>query len=263
MTERSLHLAAGSVLDAPAHQVVDAAAAAGFAGVGLRVSGEHGLSQPETARLRRRIDDLGLVVSDVEVVRIGDPNCDPPAVIECAASLGAAWVLVVSDLPDVVATRDSLAELAHRARVAGVRIGLEYMAWTTPSSPGLAADLAKECGVGVVCDLLHHHRVGATGDDLDILTRAGVLGWVQICDAPFAAPAGGVPALLHEARHERKPPGRGGLPGAELLSRVPVDIPLSVEVQSDALRRSLPVAARVRMLHEAAQRWNTIGYRPK
>jgi len=259
VTERALHLAAGSALDATAHELVVAAGAAGFSGVGLRVSGEHRLSAPEASRLRRVLDGSGVVVSEVEVIRIGDPTGDAGAVIDAAAALGAPWILVVSDLSDVSATRDALGGLAQRAAEVGVRLGLEYMAWTTPSTPALATELARACGVSVVCDVLHHHRVGATPDDMVALVGSGLLGWVQICDAPFHGPRGDGPALIHEARHERLPPGEGALPATDLLRHVPVEVPLSVEVQSDVLRRSVPVADRVRVLHDAAQRWNTIG----
>ena len=259
MKERALHLAAGSALDATAHELVVAAGAAGFRGVGLRVSGEHRMSGPEASRLRRTLDESGVVVSEVEVIRIGDPTGDADAVIDAAAALGAPWVLVVSDLADLSATRDALGALSRRAADAGVRLGLEYMAWTTPSSPDVAAELALACDVSVVCDVLHHHRVGATPAEVAVLVASGVLGWVQICDAPFHGAEGGRAALVHEARHERLPPGEGALPAADLLRHVPAEVPLSVEVQSDLLRRSVPVADRARLLHDAAQRWNTIG----
>lgn len=263
VTERALYLAAGSALDVGPVELVDAAGAAGFTGVGLRVSGEHRVGERQVARLRRRVDDLGIIVSEVEVIRIGDPTGDPRAVIDTAAALGAPSVLVVSDLADVSATRDALAGLAQHARSVGVDLGLEYMAWTTPSRPDLAVALALDCGVGVVCDVLHHHRVGATAGDVEAMVAAGVVAWVQICDAPFEAPEGGVAALLHEARHDRLPPGEGNLPVIDLIGVVPSTIPLSVEVQSDALRHSMDLATRVTLLHSAAQRWNTIGYRPK
>jgi sugar phosphate isomerase/epimerase len=68
---------------------------------------------------------------------------------------------------------------------------------------------------------------------------------------------------LTEARHHRLPPGEGELDGAALIAQVPEHVPLSVEVQSDALVAARDINGRIFALHEAAQRWNTIGYRPK
>lgn len=258
-----MFLAAGTALDAAPHRLVTEAAAAGFDGLGLRVSGEHRLEARQIAGLRHLLDQTGVVISEVEVIRIGDTTIDPHAIIDMAAALGAASVLVVSDLPDEAATLDALYALARRAHDVGVTLGLEYMAWTTPSTPAAAVDMARQCGGTVVCDVLHHRRVGAGVSDLAGIVEAGVLGWVQICDAPLDAPVGGVDGLLHEARHDRLPPAMGQLPVATWLTEVPNDIPLSVEVQSDRLKHAMDLASRVALLHEAAQRWNTIGYRPK
>lgn len=263
MMDRPLHLAAGSALDAAPQALVRAAAAAGFDGVGLRLTGEHALVGGQIAAMGRLLDSEGVYLAEVEVVRIGDPSLDVAALFETAATLGARQVLVVSDLPDETATADALADLVHQAHGVGMGVGLEYMAWTTPATPTRAAELARACGAAVVCDVLHHHRVGATPHEMSMLVKLGVLGWVQVCDAPHQAPDGGTGAWLAEARHHRLPPGDGELDGAALMAHVPDHVPLSVEVQSDALSAVGDLAGRVRRLHDAAQRWNTIGYRPK
>lgn len=263
MGRREVYLAAGSALDVPPGELAVAVARAGFTGLGLRVSGEHRVSTREALRLRRQLDDDGLVVNDVEVIRIGDPGGEPHAVLDLAAVLGARWALVVSDLADMAATADALAALALEARAVGIRLGLEYMAWTTPSTPQAALTLARDSDVDVVCDVLHHHRVGAGPGDVAALVETGVLGWVQVCDAPAHPPQGGTAAWLHEARHERYVPGDGELPVGDLVMQVPFHVPFSVEVQSDRLQRTLDVVARTKLLHDAAQVWNTMGYRPK
>jgi len=263
MTVRPLHLAAGSALDADAETLVRAAAAAGFDGVGLRLTGEHALNPPQVAAMARMLNSEGIYLAEVEVIRIGDTALDVAAVIDQAAALGARHLLVVSDLPDETATADELALIVDRAQRVGVQVGLEYMAWTTPSTPSRAAAMASACGASVVCDILHHHRVGATPHDVSILVEQGIVGWVQICDAPRNPPDGGTPMWLTEARHHRLPPGEGELDGAAVIARVPEHVPLSVEVQSDALVAARDINGRIFALHEAAQRWNTIGYRPK
>lgn len=240
-----LILAAGSMLDVSAATLVDVAAGAGFDGVGLRLSAEHGGGDPSA--LRARAERLGVTVHDTEVYRIGHGS-DSDELIERSVAVGASALLVVSDLPDRAATADALRGLTDRARVHSLGIALEYMAWTTPSSPADALAMAREVGCVLVVDLLHHVRVGAGRAELDAIVDAGVLGWVQLCDAPAEAPTD----LLHEARHGRVPPGRGALPLHELLRSVPAGAAVSVEVQSDDLAR-LPPAERAHLLHDTAR----------
>lgn len=244
-----LVLAAGSLLDHPAEAVLEAAAGAGFDGVGLRLSGEHAVADP--ARLGALAASLGLTVHDVEVYRIDASATNPEPLLDAAAAASAAALLVVSDLPDRPATLDALASLRAACDRRRLRLGLEYMAWTDPSDPLGAIDVAAATGCELVVDLLHHVRVGAGAAELDAIVASGRLGWVQLCDAPPTAPTGRE-ALIHEARHGRLAPGAGGLDLAPLLARVPSGVTVSVEVQSDGLS-SVPAGERAQRLHDAAR----------
>jgi sugar phosphate isomerase/epimerase len=245
-THGPLILAAGSMLDVPADILVDVAADAGFDGVGLRLSAEHGSG--DLRALRARAERYGIVVHDTEVHRIDTGATDPGVLIERSVAVGASALLVVSDLADRARTRDALGHLTDRCHRAGLEVALEYMAWTTPSTPADAVAMAREVGCVLVVDVLHHVRVGAGRTELDEVVDRGVLGWVQLCDAPASATGD----LVHEARHGRLPPGHGALPLVELLASVPTGTPISVEVQSDELRR-LPPAERARLLHDTAR----------
>jgi sugar phosphate isomerase/epimerase len=249
--ERSprLVLAAGSVLDAPAAEVLRVAAAAGFDGVGLRLSHDHALDLAEAAGVAALAAELGLLVHDVEVHRITDARREPGPLLELAAAAGARHLLVVSDLADERATVDEVARAVRLGEQAGVRVAVEYMAWTTPSGPDAARRLAEETGCGIVVDVLHHVRVGAGPEELARLVEAGAVGWVQVCDAPLTAPAD----LVDEARHHRLAPGQGELPLHELLAVVPDDVTWSVEVQSDRLAGMLDPARRAQWLVDATR----------
>lgn len=254
-----LSLAAGSMLDIEPFEFVAAAAAAGFESIGLRLSHQHALAEQYHGAFVRHLADHGVFLHDVEVHRVGtDPIDQAQRVVDAAAALGARAVLVVSDLPDTpdgrAATERHLGALVERAGDASVRVGLEYMAWTTPRRSTDAAELARRCGAVVVADVLHHVRLGETAAELAHLVASGTLGWVQVCDAPAAAPVD----LLREARHHRLPPGRGGLPLESLLAVVPTDTTRSVEVQSDDLLR-LSAAERAVVLYRAAA---ADGHRP-
>jgi sugar phosphate isomerase/epimerase len=240
-------LAAGSVLDQPAAVVIESAAAAGFDAVGLRLSGEHAVG--DAAALGALARSAGVAVHDCEVYRIDAARLDPGPLLEAASAAGAANVLVVSDLDDRTATVDRLGELVTQAHPLGVRVGVEYMAWTDPDGPIGAIDVAAGAGCVIVVDLLHHVRVGAGADELDAVVESGHLGWVQLCDAHPPAP--GRDDLVAEARHRRLPPGRGTLPLRALLDRLPADVTISVEVQSDDLLWLSPLE-RARLLFDTS-----------
>lgn len=254
MVSRAVTLAAGSLLDIDPLALVVTAATAGFDGVGLRLTPAMTHDERTLERIAERALDVGLAIHDVEVHRIGgdpaDGHDDVGPLVDAAALLGAHYVLVVSDLSDESATEDAVREVVARASSSGVTVGVEYMAWTTPSDPAGAVRLAAATGAAIVVDALHHVRVGAGPDELTDVVASGHLGWVQICDAPLAPPTSG--DLLDEARHHRRLPGDGELPLAELLAVLPADVTLSVEVQSDDLSRRYPPTERAHHLHQTA-----------
>jgi sugar phosphate isomerase/epimerase len=253
-----LILAAGSMLDQPATTLIDAAAVAGFDGVDLRLSGEHGGAP--LAELRQHAERAGLAIFGAEVYRISTDASNLEPLLDAAAAVGAETVLVVSDHPSRTTTMTALAALAGECAARQLRLGLEYMAWTNPSGPLDAINIANEVGCELLVDVLHHVRVGAGVDELDAIVESGRLGWVQICDAPLAAPGGSEhAALVHEARHGRMLPGHGKLPVRELIARLPADVTISVEVQSQALLKVPPIE-RARLLHDAA--WSVLSQSP-
>jgi sugar phosphate isomerase/epimerase len=242
-------LAAGSALDQPAAALIEAAAGAGFDAVGLRLSAEHAIG--DASGLGALARSAGVTIHDCEVYRIDATRLDPSPLLDAAAAVGAGHVLVVSDLDDRTATEDALGELVSKARPLGVQVGLEYMAWTEPADPFGAIDVAVGSGCAIVVDVLHHVRVGAGAEELDAIVACGRLGWVQLCDAAASLSEPTHDALIDEARHRRLPPGRGALPLRALLDRLPPDVTISVEVQSDDLLR-MPLLERARLLFDTS-----------
>jgi len=68
---------------------------------------------------------------------------------------------------------------------------------------------------------------------------------MQFCDVPAAIPPT-IEAILAEARGERLFPGEGGVDLVGLLRAVPCDIPLSVEVPTHTLARTVGAVERAR-----------------
>ena len=232
-------MAAGSFLDLSAEELIELCSSSShLQGIGLRVTGEQAVDRSRWEELRRVVEAKGLVVNDAEVYRIGSPLGSQfdsvDALIEMAAAIGAQNILVVGDVNDGEVVEDELRRIVDVARDHGVGVGLEYMAWTMPHSADMARRLAQATGCRLVVDVLHHTRIGASVEDLAQIVADGVLGWVQICDAPEASPLNRT-SLIQEARHGRLLPGHGVLPLADLLSVIPADTTFSIEVQSDEL----------------------------
>ena len=235
--DRLLSLSAGTVLGVPAPEVIEAAAGAGFAGLGLRWE-QPGVPTPPVPAVRRSIDAAGLVLLDLEVVRLhpGVPVAAFRPLVDVAAELGARFLLVVSHHPEAARTAEELATIAGWCAGTAVTVALEPMRFT--SVPTVRAASALVGGTGrtdlvVLVDALHLHRGGEAPADLAACDAP--IGYVQLCDAPLQAPGAtdDADALAEEARHHRLFPGDGELPLADLLAALPADLPCTVEVQND------------------------------
>ena len=262
MSAPLLSLAAGTVLDAGPAATLDAAAAAGYAAAGLRLDAD---TCPASAvELRRRADDHGLTLLDLEVVRLGPDRSIDEALrlLDLAVVLGARFLLTVSSHPDPADTRAELAALVRAAHGGPTRIALEFMRFTRVPTLADAVAVLDDIGADpgdatVLVDALHLRRSGETPADVAAVAAAapGRIGYWQICDGPAAAPADvdGVDGLVHEARHHRLAPGEGDLPLHDLIAALPAGLPISVEVQSDRLAASHDPVARARHLMEATR----------
>ena len=101
------------------------------------------------------------------------------------------------------------------------------MAYRTVRTLDNAVAIAAGSGGGVLIDALHVQRCGVSLDALRAVDP-GLVSYVQLCDAPLAAPAG-EGAEITEARDGRLLPGDGELPLLGLLAALPAGIPVAVE----------------------------------
>lgn len=243
--DRPLSLSAGCVLDLAPADVIACAAASGYDLAGVR------LGDPASQRgtVARALDRHGIGLLDVEVVRLGaDPLTDTDrALADAAGDLGARFLLTVSDDPDEAVTTARVGELAALLSGSATQVALEPMRFTGVRSRDAAERIARATGVTVLLDPLHLHRAG---DDLARPADPALTGYAQLTDVadPGTTPA----ALPHEARHHRVAPGHGGLDLPAFVAGLPPDVPLAVEVQSDALLTT-PARERAAMLREAAR----------
>jgi sugar phosphate isomerase/epimerase len=255
-----------TMLDVAPPEFVAVAAGAGFDAVGLRVApvtpGEQAWpvspGSPMLAETMRRCGGTGLFVLDVEAIPLR-PDSDLAGcerVLETAAVLGARYLNVICDDPDIGRFADRLAELVRLARPYRVRPVIEFTAWRPIRTLAEAVAIVRGSdGAGLLLDTLHIQRCGVTAGELAAVDPA-LLGYLQLCDAPARPPHGiGIPAQMPrgqdvdagddavlEARTGRLLPGEGELPLAELLEVLPDSLPVSAETPSLAARRELSPA---------------------
>jgi sugar phosphate isomerase/epimerase len=253
--DRRISLAAGVLPDFSPAETVAAAAGGGWNAVGLWVDMKT-WTAATTAEVRGLLNDLGLAALDAEVVwlRAGPDDADHFRLIDVAAEVGATNVLAVSSASEPGETADKLARLSDHAQAAGLRVSLEFGAFTAVRSLADALDVLARCGPGpgLLVDPLHFARTGGTPGDLGRVDPAR-FAYAQYCDARATGPSpDDVPAIIEEALDLRLLPGEGELPLAAFLEALPAGAPLSVELRSKALRDRYPEAVdRARALFRA------------
>jgi sugar phosphate isomerase/epimerase len=263
-----------TMLDVSPPEMVTIAREAGFDSVSPRVAASTPNEEPwpmtagspmleETVR---RLDDTGVRVLAVEVFRIG-PGTRPgeyEGAFEAGARLGARYVTVNSDDPDIERASETFAALTAEAREYGLRTLIEPIVYTEVSNLDEAIYVAERSGGGgILLDSLHFHRYGGRLEQLRSVDR-DLLSYVQLCDAPLAPPSG-LPRPLRlprgqstdgtdlqlESRAMRLLPGDGELPLAEFLAALPAGIPVSVEAPVLSLQETLTPVEFARRAREA------------
>lgn len=258
-SRRKLGLAPLSMLDVDPPTLVDVAADAGFDFVGIRVRAvtaaetlfDLSVSSPLLAATKKRLEARGLNCLDAEFILLnGDTTADDwrPA-IESAAAIGASSFTVAINDSDETRMLDDLAALVADATTAGLRTTIEPISYNLVRSLPRAQALAEQVGAHVLLDTLHLTRFGATADE--VATAAPLVPLLQLCDGPAARPTDRE-GLVNESRSDRLPPGDGDFPLLTYLTNLPGDLPVSVEVPSERLRRDRTPLEYARHLRERA-----------
>ncbi len=253
MLKRSdLIVTASSLGHPPFGELVEAAAAGGFAGLSIwpRESffraRESGVSIPE---MRTLLADHGLVVNDVDAMLgwlgPGDPGDgqrggpSEAELFEAGEALGARYLNVVylSQEPiNIGEAADDFAGLCDRAAQHGLSCTLEFVPFMPVCDAATAWQIVQQADrpeAGILVDSWHCFRGTTTDADLRKIPGERILA-VQVNDAPEQASEN----LVHETLHQRLPPGEGAIDLAGLLrtlDEIRCPAPLCVEVFSDAL----------------------------
>ena len=250
-----LSLAPLTVLPASPLDQINAAHAAGFDAVGLRLQPviPTDIDVMRDANLlrdiERRLAATELKVLDIEVFRIG-PRADIASMLpamEFASTLGAQYMLCTSVLAaehlasEEPRTMQRFAELCEAGARLGIKPMLEFMIYRSVGTIEDALRMVKlvnHPNMGICVDALHLSRSGGTPSSLRKVDPR-LLCYAQICDAPAALPPASQIPL--EARSHRLYPGEGSLPLRELLDALPPDVALSVEAPNSQTAHLSPL----------------------
>ena len=263
--DRIISLAALTVLELTPPDMVTCAAQAGFSHVGIRLlpatptEPQYDLvgDTPLLREVERRLEDTGVKVLDVEIFRLKPDTRvgDYEAALASAARLGASQLLVAGNDPDESRLIDSFAAFCDLADSYGLAASLEFIPWTDAKDLTQAARIVERTGrdnAGVLIDPFHLSRSRSRIEDIAKIPPSR-LHFMQFCDVPAAVPPT-MDAILAEARAERLFPGEGGVDLLGLLRAVPRDIPLSIEVPTHTLAKTVGATARARLALAATKR---------
>ncbi|MET0860742.1 MAG: sugar phosphate isomerase/epimerase, partial [Microbacterium sp.] len=246
-------------------ELVDAAAAAGYRYVGLRMNRvtpqepHYPLAyDPSLMRATKtHLEATGVEVLDIELARItsGDSPRDYLRFLEAGAELGARHV--IAQLPDADFARksDRFAELCQLARPLGLTIDLEFPSWTETGTLQEAVRVlraAAQPNAGLLVDLLHFARSGSRVEDLRELPPEW-FHYAHVCDAPGVVPTA-TSELIHTARFERLFPGEGDIDGIGILSALPDGIPYALEIPKAMLVAQVGAKEHARLAIDASRR---------
>jgi sugar phosphate isomerase/epimerase len=240
-----LFLAPTTLMDARPLDLIEAARDAGYDGLGLRLHPSPALpyhpvvgDAPLIRQMKRTLADAKLRVLDIYTFYL-EPAArldDFMPALALGAELGAGFALVQGADPQWSRLVDNFAGFCERARRLGLTASLEFVPQRDLATLAQALRLIAESGqpnAAICVDPLHLARGGGAPDDLRHLDLR-LLPYIQFSDGMLAE---GEPDLNLARRigvGERRLPGCGMLPLADLLEVVPDNVPLSVEVPQPA-----------------------------
>jgi sugar phosphate isomerase/epimerase len=244
--------------------MVELAARTGYRHVGLRLApampgGDYAPLIDSRALRCETIGAMratGVSVFDAEIVRLG-PDFTPAPILpflETCAELGARAILVAGDDRDPARLAASFAAFCAASAAFGLTADLEFMPWTAVPDCAAARRIVEAAGAAngrILVDALHAARSATSLADLRALP-AGMLSYAQLCDAPAETPATDE-GLIHTARFARLLPGDGGIDLAGIFAALPPELPISLEVPNQDLKRKHGVPAWVDLCRRSAE----------
>lgn len=229
---RQIALAALTCIELAPPDLVSAAVAADYDGVGFRLIPVAGQTLPafDLRELEARLADTDLGVLDVEVFRLAPETriADFEPMMVIAQRLRASDILVHGADPDESRLIQSFGALCELAERHGLSANLEPMPWVEVSTVAKAKRVIDGAGKkngALLVDPIHFFRADNSFSDLKGVAKR----YLQFCDARKERPTE-TQELIRQARGDRLFPGEGGLDLRGLLAALPDDLPMSLEI---------------------------------
>jgi len=241
------HLGLGHLtINADPLETIDAAAAAGFRTVSIRVAPRRKSepffrqilgNQAALKELRLRLDDTGLRLSSMMPHQFFDDTTkdDLKRYIEAALILRPAYILC-NDYMASGRVLDAVETMLDDFVGDGIGVTLEFTAYSGTKSLANALRRINEFGkpgLEVLIDSLHLNRSGGTNAEVAATPR-NQLALVQLCDAKRLGHTPTEKELIAEARTARLAPGEGELDLYGFLDALPRDVEIEYEVPHPA-----------------------------
>jgi sugar phosphate isomerase/epimerase len=243
-------------------QRVEAAAAAGFDGIGLFTG--HWESGMSAAQMRRIADDHGIAVPELEW--LADWWCDgergqqsqaaEERMYEAADALGSRHLSIAAifqgEHPDPAAVAERFAALCERADQHDLLVGIEFFPGSEVRDAMAAWEIARFAGAngGVLVDSWHYFRGAAEPAHLRAIPAERIVA-IQFDDADREM----IGTLFEDTTLRRRLPGAGSFDLAgfiRLLDEIGVQAPVSVEILSPE-HQSHPVREAARLAHDSSR----------
>jgi len=259
-----------SVFGLPPVELVDLAAdlgcqhiSTGVRGLPLAPLGYEPYSLKEDSALRKNLlaalNHRGVTISlgDGFLVLPGAEMSKLAGDLDVLAELGVPRINVVSLDPDLRRTFDQFGALTELAAQRNIATNVEPVPGLTVGDLPTALAAREHVGSNdfrLLIDPMHVVRSGSTAADIAAVSP-DFIGYAQLNDTTVAPRPGKFDNYMEEAMFERMVPGAGELPLHDILSALPNDIVIEIEVP----RRSLALAGvspidRMRPCVEAARR---------
>ncbi len=227
---------------------VDAAAGAGFAGIGLyteeyrRLRDEEGRSAVD---IRKQLDDHGLVLAEIETLKGWGGGDDAPladrlerTAYEMADEVGGRYVQAIGSYAGTStdAVR-AFAALCDRAAPHALLVGIEWLPYTniaTAADAQVIVDGAARPNGGYCVDIWHHKR--GANDEAQVRALGGDRVFAIQMDDGALLPT--LDDYKEDCLTTRLPPGEGDFDCVgfvRLLAAMGVRAPISLEVCSTEL----------------------------
>ena len=207
----------------------------------MGVKGEHDFDLSRNQKLfdltKQAMDETGIRINDIELARIGD-GIDVEryeSVFEAASRLGVKDIIssIWSDNRDFYL--EQFAKLCDLADRYGMFINLEFVPWASVKNLIEVREVlgaVNKPNAAILIDTLHFHRSRVTLEELDACPK-NLFRFVHICDGPDI-PDPSSPTykedLIYVGREAREYVGKGVIDIAEIIKKLPRDIPLSIEL---------------------------------